>query len=594
MSYHNTSSTTSLKKTNDQGLLAPDGFHYMPDGTLMSDAAHEKLYQEKTIKAFNINTKNLKAIGESRTINIVGENDATFNLEIQNGAKAYYNFQTKSFQTQKTKLSATISNSNYVVTVVFPTVSAADQYDFFLFSGENTIHNKYNEVRFADGSLDINSSTGSNSNLMQKVIFQTLNVTATISHHSPNGTIVASIGGNRSVEVPVGSSRSKIPFSLVLTASNAANSFEIIRQPVADDVAVFFTAVVGEPIAIPGENIHPNITTAADSTSNGGTRVDSTNDAEITMYVVASTVAKVGDKVTAPGVSHKLNSDTVHTVTSVSSGTGKTFEISPVVVIADDLTLAFSNQRNFRWELSSTSQNLSRLSPGMVQLQEPNFFDRSAFISNYLEQVTIFENEANEYTIDKVSVPAIDLRGLKPTITRDNTTKVVTEIWGSASNPIHVTFSQQAKRAFGGGANAKIFSTGEDEVYRILGWDVEFTDLKATLSPVVTNTSSSTIGASSTTVGVDSRIGIVDGISTVSGIGINPGAVNPTVVSGANSQSASGNIVLSSAQALEDNAELTFANASRVVTITGFIKIKDTSDKNISLNLLTEKFLIQH
>ena len=164
---------------------------------------------------------------------------------------------------------------------------------------------------------------------------------------------------------------------------------------------------------------------------------------------------------------------------------------------------------------------------------------------------------------------------------------------GTSSNPIHVTFDKQGTLQYVGN-NAKIFSYGEEEIYRISGWDVEFTDLKAVLSPVVTNTSSSTIGASSTTVGVDSRQGIVDGISTVSGIGINPSAVNPTVSSGATDQSASGNIVLSAAQEIEDNAQLTFANASRVVTITGFAKIKDTSDKNLILRIDPEKFLIQH
>jgi len=590
MSYHGgTSKATTIKRTNEQGLLAPPGFHYMQDGTLMSDAMHAELYKKKSIKAFSINTKNLKAIGESRTISILGETDATFVLEIQNDDKKYYNFQTRTFQTGKTKLSATIKNTEYKVSIIFPVVTSADQYNFSLFSGENTIHSLYREVRLADGSLDINSSTGSNSNLIQKVIFQTLDVTATLG-------VVGSIGASftsSTITVPVGSSKSKIPFTIKYTANNAANSFEIIRQPVASDIAVFVEAVVGAPITISGENIYPQVTTAVNTTNNGGTRVDSTNDAEITMYVVASTVAKVGDRVTQPGTQHALNSNVV-TVTSVSSGTGKTFEISPVVEIADDLALTFSSQQNFRWPISSTSLNLSRLQAGMAQLDSGGqFFSDIAFISDYLEQITIFENEANEYKVDKVFVPAIDFRGIKPTITRNISTKVVTEIWGTAANAIHVTFDKQAKLLFQG-SNAKIFSYGEDEIYRILGWDVEFTELKATLSPVVTNTSSSTIGSSSTTVGVDSRIGIVDGISTVSGIGINPGAASPTVASGANSQSAAGNIVLSSAQELEDNAKLTFANASREVTLTGFVKVNDTSDKDIILRIQLDKFLIQH
>ena len=37
MSYHNTSSPPMRSTTNSQGQVAPDGYHYMPDGTLMSD-----------------------------------------------------------------------------------------------------------------------------------------------------------------------------------------------------------------------------------------------------------------------------------------------------------------------------------------------------------------------------------------------------------------------------------------------------------------------------------------------------------------------------------------------------------------------------
>ena len=49
MTYHYGSSTpsvqtqrTTINIQTDQE--APPGFHYMPDGTLMSDAEHERLY----------------------------------------------------------------------------------------------------------------------------------------------------------------------------------------------------------------------------------------------------------------------------------------------------------------------------------------------------------------------------------------------------------------------------------------------------------------------------------------------------------------------------------------------------------------------
>ena len=46
MSYHNTSSSTPTpmrSTTSVQDQIAPPGFHYMPDGSLMADAAMEKL-----------------------------------------------------------------------------------------------------------------------------------------------------------------------------------------------------------------------------------------------------------------------------------------------------------------------------------------------------------------------------------------------------------------------------------------------------------------------------------------------------------------------------------------------------------------------
>ena len=42
--------------TTTNGIQAPPGFHYMPDGTLMSDAEHTRLYGQKIITSFNLET----------------------------------------------------------------------------------------------------------------------------------------------------------------------------------------------------------------------------------------------------------------------------------------------------------------------------------------------------------------------------------------------------------------------------------------------------------------------------------------------------------------------------------------------------------
>ena len=119
MAYHNTNysvpSNARQSTTNDQGQTAPAGFHYMPDGTLMSDVEHALLYgngstkyynpyerdpggdrtANKVIKSFDLDFKDIKAAGESRRFIISGDNGATFSLEIKNEDNYYYNFKTQ-------------------------------------------------------------------------------------------------------------------------------------------------------------------------------------------------------------------------------------------------------------------------------------------------------------------------------------------------------------------------------------------------------------------------------------------------------------------------------------------------------------------
>ena len=127
------------------------------------------------IKEFILNTKDIHSTGEARPFSIVGDADAVFSLEIKNEDGNFYNFFNNTFQANKISLSnQTVTGGIFVGNIVFPAVSDADHYDISLFAGDNTEHAEFQEVRFADDSLDINSSTGSNSKLLQKKIFQTL------------------------------------------------------------------------------------------------------------------------------------------------------------------------------------------------------------------------------------------------------------------------------------------------------------------------------------------------------------------------------------------------------------------------------------
>ena len=145
-------SSARQSAANVQAQVAPPGFHYMPDGTLMSDAQHAALYNTappvtpiaapttaaiitspppavvpilatpttgtatavKAIKNFNINLGNLPASKSVRSFIITGDQGAVFSLEIKNEDNHYYNFNTQLFQTSVSRLSKkTIPSGGY-------------------------------------------------------------------------------------------------------------------------------------------------------------------------------------------------------------------------------------------------------------------------------------------------------------------------------------------------------------------------------------------------------------------------------------------------------------------------------------------------
>ena len=518
--------------------------------------------------------------------------------------KKYYNFQTNLFQTAITGLKNISVNGTYTGNILFPKIPSpnkyyANQYDFFLFAESiyNTKHTTYRRATFADGNIDINSSKGSNSNLVQKVIYQTLDVALTLSAvFAPNGAITSTGSDSQSITISRGKSSSKIPFS-ISTTTGVSNALTIDKQPVSKDIMAFITATVGAtPVNIPGEDIYPTVT-AADKVVNvsGGTAVDD-DPPNVTMDDDFTGLWAVGDRITGNAALDARTQATAVTVTHVDVNVGsgdnpKIFTMSEAVAIADDEELSFSNRRNYRWPISSTTEDVGKIIPGMRQVKA-EFFETQPVVKNYLTQITVNEGTAREHKIDDIRVPALETFAKNPTIVRDSVTKVVTETIGAAANPINITFSEQALLTFGDGANAKIFGYGTSEIKRLTGYDVEFSDLRATLTPITTTTTAAV--NASTSVPIANRIGIFNNISTVSGIGIDPSVTNPTVVSGAGAVTGAGTIVLSAAQTLEDGTTLAFPGAGSFVNISGNIKVNKAGNKDIGLRFDIERFLTMH
>ena len=578
MSYHNTSTSVARSTINAQGQAAPTGYHYMPDGSLMLDSAHVDYTAAKVIKSFYLDTSNLKAEGEVRILKVSGDNGALFSLEIRNGAN-YYNFKTNLFQTTQTKLSnASILTGSYNKEIKFPLVAAGAQYDIYLTTGSGTKHSQYVEARFPDGSIDINSTTGSNSNIIQRVIYQTLDVTMTIQGYSPNNTVTGANTTSATITTSRGASVGKISFNHTFTVTST-RTLSISKQPSTKDVMAFITATVGAtPLDILGENIYPTVT------ATGRINVAVSDSTTVTIDGLSATPL-VGDKFE---ITDGPNSNLLQIVTAVGEGN----ITSSVAISADnDKSISFSNQRNHRWPISSTAFDVSKITPGMQQIKG-EFFESVATVKGYLEQVTELEGTANARVIDKVRIPAVQTLGIKPLVVRDPTTKVITTTVGAASNPINITFDKQALKAFGGGANATIFGYGNSEINRLTGHDVEFSDLSVTLAEVSTTTTAAV--NASTSVPVAQRAGIMNLISSVSGIGIDPGVAAPTVASAAGSVTGAGTIVLSAAQTLENGVTLTFPGAGTVATISGNIKVNNVGNEDVTLRFDLEKFLTMH
>ena len=215
----------------------------------------------KVIKDFNINLSNIKAAGESRRFIIQGDNDSVFTLIVKNNHDNYYNFTTETFSTTPGSLQGVVKSRAYSGSIKFPALpdSNTDTYDFYLIASlqENTKHSKYKEVRYADNTVDFNSSSGSDSAVLLKKIYQETNKTITLSAISPNNlTGFTGVSITTDTVTVSGKNRGeKLSFTVVATA-NATRNFVIKRQPLMEDFTAYTERTIGSAsLPISGEDV---------------------------------------------------------------------------------------------------------------------------------------------------------------------------------------------------------------------------------------------------------------------------------------------------------------------------------------------------
>jgi len=599
---------------------------------------------EKVIRAFDLDFSDLPATGEVREFIILGDAGAEFNLEIKDNTTGYYyNFVTKVFQASQASLQEVLVTSRYTSSVTFPIITGGDdQYDISLYALPGTLHARYEEVRFSDGSLDVNSSTGSNSLMMQKVIYQYAALTLTLQGYSIVGALAGTMGTD-TISINRGKTQVNTAFSLTATAGTTA-AYRILKQPVANDVIAFIEPVVGaNPIDLPGENIYPTATAAFTGddvngaiTSGSVVRMDNTDlsavitfgdkittpvttdtvngardtsSVTVTMDSVTATKMAVGDRVTG-------NADLDRSVTTVASvgsgGSANRFNLSGVVAIADGTTLTFSSKIN-RSLTTVTVVETSGTATDFTMSQAIQFRDNAPL--TFTPRMN-FSWPINKYAdilrkdmilLPTTSVTADTSIGVyEDTVTVFEGTKEEKKIIKNSRPALstlgkkptvvkglvtvqegQIVFNKQQVLALGG-TTLKIGGYGESEILRVYGWEVIFTDLAIALTAPTTTTREAT--RANAVIDVNSKEGVINSVSRVGGIGINSALQNPLITAGGGA-TGTGDWTMDAVQTLENGTTLTIENTGRIATITGNIQIVKAGTASQTLRFDINKLL---
>jgi len=585
------------------GVKAPAGFHYMPNGKLMSDADHVAIngYTERKITSFNFKTIDVLNEGETRRFSIRGDEGAVFSLEIYDNTGKYYNFYTNTWSTTKAMLSKKSINETYTGSIAFDALpdSSLKTYTVNLYAETvyniKTSHVGYAEARNADNSININKSTGSDSTVLTKIIYQDALKTLKLSciapslHEASASVVDGATSSSNRIVIDADATDSSIVQvgDKIVTTGIASGIHALVTKvdPDGDDVNEIQISVsdsATNDAAIAFTPPFNGITPHDDDSDTGASSatISSGNDTTIPFSVTVTALA-----------GRNFNVFKIPTTDDLCAYTTVTFGSAALAVEGEDTSSA---SVFFRWPVT----NIANLKKGMkldpartgtgVNTTTP------ASISNYATTVTQqvlkegdYDNYINSATVDDVLVPAVDAFGNDVTgVDRNGRTTA------QAGN---IIFNTQQADALKSDSGVRIFAHGQKGIEDLTGVNVELSvtsmAYKGSTNPVVAAASTTTSGAvsSSTTIGL-ADVGAVSQGMTVSGVGINAAVANPTVVSKSTNDGA-GNIVVSAAQTLESGQTLFFNGGTDTVIIRGALKVSNMAINNVDIFFDVERFL---
>jgi len=585
------------------GIKAPSGFHYMPNGKLMSDTDHVAVhgYIEQGIKSFNTDTRDILNAGETRLFTIRGDEQAVFSLEIYDNTGEYYNFNSKTWGTDKVKLSKQRLGGTYTVGVVFAALPDSSLKTYTVNLIAETVHNiktthaPFVDYRNADNSINVNKTTGSSSNILTRTIYQDALKVLKISCVAPSlyepsaDTVNGATSGTNRIVIDADATDPNI----------VQVGDKIVTTGIASAVHALVTKVNPD-----GDDVNEIEISITDSAS---------NDAVITFTPPFNGITP-----------HDNDSDTGSQAISISSGnsmattfsitiaplTGRTFSVIKTPTINDlcayttvtfaSAALAIEGENTssasvfHRWPIT----NIANLKQGMaldptrtgtgVNTTTP------ASISNYRTTTTKKEIREGEYdnyiksvTVDDILVDGVDAYG--------NDVTAVDRNGKTTAQAGNIVFNQQQADALKSDAGVRIFARGKDNIEALTGVKVKLNVTSMAYAgstnpvQVATSTTTSSAVSASTTIPL-AEVGEISQGMVIRGVGIDPSAANPTVVS-KSAISGAGNVIASVAQTLEDGQTLFFDGGTGGITIKGTIEISNMAINDVDLFFDVERFL---
>jgi len=513
---------------------------------------------DKIIKEFIIDLSDLPFRTTKRTFTIVGDINSEFILEIKNEDSYYYNFTTNSFQVAKTRLEDVLVNKSYSGTISVDRGGTLSKtaFSFTTTAGATAAYRILKQPTYDEILSFLEPTIGSApEDIYTEDIYPTATAAFTgddVDGAVTSGTVVR-MDGSAGTNLTVGDK--------ITTATTTGT----VDGAIADGTVVTLDQTCSTIMAV-GDQVTGTIADAAGTILE--VTVVGTGGNANRFTVNEATAFEDGATLT---FSSKVNRSLTTVTVVATSGTDTDFTMSQAIQFRDNAPLTFFKQKNYRWPIN----NLKNITKGMI-VTGTNVTS-STTVSDYIDTTVLYADTENETTIANNYVPALDNNNQTPTVSKG----VVTV------QPGNIVFNNQQILALAGDT-IKIGGYGKSLINDVFGYTVEITDLELTLTAPTTTTSGAV--SNSTTIGVADREGVINNISRISGIGINPALQDPLITAGGGADGA-GNFTADAAQTLESGITLTIQNTGRIATITGNIEITKVGNTDATFRFDVDKLL---